>query len=134
MKKLILSIMLMMASLLSFSQIVHSIHYSVGQWVDGRYRYSGEHDRGARMDITFDGKNISIDDGSSYKILSSGVHSKVDGKFSKIAYQCVDGEKNKCTFAWIKDVDGMITVEITYALEKRIRFVLMNDSKLPLED
>lgn len=129
MKKILFIIIILLWGIIVNAQSVESIHHSVGVWIEDHFEYNEGGVERNTLEFTFNTITIGTD---VYKIVSSPVKSSKEGKWTRITYQCTDLKNNKCSFAWTREQDGTTVVEITYFEQKRIRYLMMLDSKLPL--
>ena len=127
MKKLL--IVLAMLFGVANAQTVESIHHSTGVWIEDHFEYNeGGTERNT---FIFSHDTISVNT-DYYKVISGPNKTVKDGKWTRLTYICTDNKGVKCSFAWTREHDGTTVVEITYFELKRIRYLMMLDSKLPL--
>ena len=127
MKNLIL--LLLLISSICSAQSVESIHHSTGVWIEDHFEYNEGGTERNTFEFTPNTITVNAD---IYKVVSGPVKTFKESKWTKLTYQCVDLKGSKCSFAWIREHDGTTVIEITYFELKRIRYLMMLDSKLPL--
>lgn len=130
MKKIILSLLLSVYSLLVFSQEtfqVKTIKNCAGKWNILSQEYDFSEVNYAVINFTFTGDLITVDDESQsfYRVLQQLPKRSTD-KGETISAKCLDEKNRECVFGLMRLNDGSMTIGVVYDSIIYVYFIEQN--------